>query len=101
MDELLKINLNIAERLYPMKIRPEEERKLRNSAELVNSLINKYKKAYSQKDVQDLLAMSCLQIASELKEVEERNDANKMKEEINVIIQEINDFNIEKKNSTA
>ena len=101
MDELVKININIAERVYPMKVRPESERNLRTAAELINSLITKYKKAYAGKDLQDLLAMASLQIASELRENEDKNESGKIKEEISGIIQEINDFNIEIKRKIA
>ena len=61
MDDKLSITLNIAERTYPLKISRSEEEKLRKASSLINQTVSQYKKRYSGKDTQDLLAMASLQ----------------------------------------
>ena len=61
----ISIKINIADRVYPLKINIEEEEIVRRAAKLINDRIKELQDKYAVKDKQDLLAMSALQFASE------------------------------------
>ncbi|GAJ21014.1 unnamed protein product, partial [marine sediment metagenome] len=61
MDEKLSIRVNVADRYYPLKIDRRDEEKIRRAAKMINEKVLKYKQKYSDKDVQDFLAMAALQ----------------------------------------
>ena len=64
MNEFIKIKLEIANRLYPLTIKPEQEEGLRKSALRIDQMIKKFEKNYEVRDKQDVLAMCALQFAS-------------------------------------
>ena len=75
-SELININLVIADRPYPLKIKPEEEEVVRRAAKKLNSKVKELQGQYAAKDKQDYLAMCAL-----MNEVE--NLGNKEKITIN------------------
>lgn len=77
--EYLRIKLNIADRLYPLTIKPQQEEGLRRAAKKIEQLSKKFEETYEVKDKQDVLAMCALQFASEaeqksIKEVDENQE---------------------------
>ena len=56
MDEL-SIKIKIAEREYPMKVRRDEEERVRVAARLINDKMKSYREQFGIDDKQDLLAM--------------------------------------------
>jgi cell division protein ZapA len=60
MSELININLIIADRPYPLKVKPEEEELVRTVARQINEKVKEFQSLYSAKDKQDFLAMSAL-----------------------------------------
>jgi cell division protein ZapA len=56
MDEL-SIKLRIADREYPMKVRKDEEERVRAAGKSINDKLKSYSEQYGLKDHQDLLAM--------------------------------------------
>ncbi len=71
MDRKQTINLNIAERFYPLKIdKEDDEERIRKAARLINDRLFQYKQRYSDKDVQDFLAIAALQFAVKALEME-------------------------------
>lgn len=62
MDKIA-LKIIIAGRTYPLTINKEEEVVIRNAADRINSNIQKLQGSYAVKDMQDLLAMTSLQIA--------------------------------------
>ncbi len=71
MDKI-DLKIVVAGRTYPLKINKEEEVAIREAADRINSNIEKLKGNYAVKDMQDLLAMTALQIA-----VQQKNTASK------------------------
>jgi cell division protein ZapA len=65
MSELININLIIADRPYPLKVKPEEEELVRNVAKQINEKVKELQSLYSAKDKQDFLAMSALMASVE------------------------------------
>lgn len=65
LGSLDKVSLKIviAGRTYPLTIKQEEEEAIKAAAERINSNIQKLQGSYAVKDMQDLLAMTTLQIA--------------------------------------
>ena len=55
--EQLSVKIKIADREYPMKVRPEDEEKVRHAGKVINEKIKKYKEQFGLEDKQDLLAM--------------------------------------------
>lgn len=64
MNELLKIKLSIANRIYPLTIAPEQEQGLRLAAQKIENTVKKLEQSYSVQDKQDVLAMCALQFAA-------------------------------------
>lgn len=65
----LNVKISVAGRLYPMRISPESEELIRNSAKKIDETIKRYQKSYEVKDKTDGLAMSALEfcVANESK----------------------------------
>ena len=55
--EQLSVKIKIAGREYPMKVKPEDEERVRNAGREINERIRKYKEQFGIEDKQDLLAM--------------------------------------------
>ncbi|GGE16681.1 cell division protein ZapA [Psychroflexus salis] len=65
MDEILKIKISIADRVYPLSIKASQEEGLRKAAKKIEAVIKKYEQSYAVRDKQDVLAMCALQFAAE------------------------------------
>ena len=63
MDELT-ISVTIADRPYRIRIKKEEEERIRKAAKLINERIKQYSENYAFKDRQDLIAMVSLEFAN-------------------------------------
>ena len=74
MDEKLSIRVNVADRYYPLKIDRRDEEKIRRAAKMINEKVLKYKQRYSDKDVQDFLAMAALQYVIKVIECDTKQD---------------------------
>jgi cell division protein ZapA (FtsZ GTPase activity inhibitor) len=74
MDDKLSIRVNIIDRYYPLKIDKGDEEKIRKAGKIINEKVLQYKQKYSDKDVQDFLAMAALQYVTRLMEIEDKED---------------------------
>lgn len=61
----ISIKVNIGTRTYPLTVKPEEEDVIRQAAKNINDSIKNLQENYAVKDVQDLLAMTALQLATQ------------------------------------
>jgi cell division protein ZapA (FtsZ GTPase activity inhibitor) len=61
--EKISLKVIIAGRTYPLTINREEESAITAAAEKINTNIKKLQGNYAVKDMQDLLAMTALQLA--------------------------------------
>jgi cell division protein ZapA len=89
MDDKLSIRVNVADRYYPLKVERENEEKIRKAARMINEKVLQYKQRYTDKDVQDFLAMAALQYVIKLTEEEEKLENNYIPDAINELIQKI------------
>lgn len=62
----LSIKVNIADRIYPLRVEVEEEELVRSAAKNINEKIKVFQENYAVKDKQDLLSMAILQYATEV-----------------------------------
>jgi cell division protein ZapA (FtsZ GTPase activity inhibitor) len=72
MDDKLSIRVNVADRYYPLKVERDDEEKIRRAARMINEKVLQYKQRYTDKDVQDFLAMAALQFVIKLADEEEQ-----------------------------
>ena len=96
MDDKLSIRVNVADRYYPLKVESENEERIRKAARLINEKVLQYKQRYSDKDVQDFLAMASLQYVIKLNEDEERLISDKLPEALRELARKIDDVLEEK-----
>ncbi len=54
---LLSVKLKIGDREYPMKVKPEEEERVRNAGKAINERLKTYREKFGIDDKEDLLAM--------------------------------------------
>ncbi|WP_293931665.1 cell division protein ZapA [Sphingobacterium sp. UBA6645] len=60
----ISIKINIADRVYPLRVETEEEEVIRYAAKLINEKIKELQDNYAVRDKQDLLSMCVLQYAT-------------------------------------
>ncbi|MBG0860900.1 MAG: cell division protein ZapA [Bacteroidales bacterium] len=89
MDDKLSIRVNVADRYYPLKVERENEEKIRKAARMINEKILQYKQRYTDKDVQDFLAMAALQYVIKLTEEEEKLENDYIPDTLKELIQKI------------
>jgi cell division protein ZapA (FtsZ GTPase activity inhibitor) len=89
MDDKLSIRVNIADRYYPLKIEQKDEERIRKAAKLINEKVLQYKQRYTDKDVQDFLAMAGLQFVIKMLEYEDGQDSSGFVENIKELSEEL------------
>lgn len=92
MEDKLSININIADRMYPLRIERSEEEGIRRAAKIINDRIAQYRQKYVSKDIQDCLAMATLQFVIQKFDTEKRIDISPLVEELEVMNDYLADF---------
>ncbi len=64
-QELININVIVADRPYRLKIKPQEEETVRQAAKSINDKLKEFSAQYGAKDKQDYLAMVTILFAVE------------------------------------
>ncbi|WP_128330360.1 cell division protein ZapA [Apibacter sp. HY039] len=85
-----KVNIRVAGRNYPLVVQEDEEEVLRNAAKRLEEYVVRFEKNYSISEKQDALAMSALQLASELENL--LKEKTKEQEEILLRIKKISNL---------
>jgi cell division protein ZapA len=89
MDKIA-LKIVVAGRTYPLTIKKEEERVILAAAERINTNIQKLQGSYAVKDMQDLLAMTALQIAVQQNaETKPSQNSDLLNEDIKKILDKI------------
>ncbi len=89
---MLSIKVQIAERFYPLKIKRQDEEKIRKAARLINDKILKYKQRYTDKDSQDFMAMAALQFVINLVDCEQQQNVVSLEEELGSLSSELDEL---------
>ena len=89
----LSIKINIANRVYPLTVKMEEEEGIRKTARMINDRIREYEQDYAVKDKQDLLAMCALEYGTSndnaLKQFTEMDDLLTEVKSLNELAKEV------------
>jgi len=88
----LSIKVNIAGRTYPLTIERSEEEMIRKAADNINASINDLKENYAVKDMQDLLAMTALQLSTKSNTISKEVEDDKVANELKTLDKELSDF---------
>ncbi|MDQ3683545.1 MAG: cell division protein ZapA [Bacteroidota bacterium] len=64
-EELIPLNLLIADRTYRVRISPKDEEVVRKTAKTINDKLVEFKIAFAGKDMQDYIAMVLVWFATE------------------------------------
>ncbi len=91
MDDKLSIRVNVADRYYPLNVERDNEERIRKAARMINEKVLQYKQRYSDKDVQDFLAMASLQYVIKLNEDEEKLVTDELPEALRELVRKIDD----------
>ncbi len=89
MDDKLSIRVNLADRYYPLKVDRRDEEKIRKAGKIINEKVLQYKQKYSDKDVQDFLAMAALHYVTKLIEHEDQKDTSQLVQSIKELNEEL------------
>ena len=92
MEEQLSIKVQIAERFYPLKIKQQDEEKIRKAAKLINAKVLQYKQRYTDKDAQDFMAMAALQFVINLLDCEQQQNVVSLEKELGVLSSELDEI---------
>ena len=92
MEDELAINITIAERRYPMRIKRSDEEKIRKAAKIINERILQYQERYVGKDNQDFLAMSSIQFVVQVLDLMNENNTEPIMQEIGHLNEELTKY---------
>ena len=70
MEQLILANILIGDRNYRLRVKPEDEEKLRKTVKIINEKIIEFKTNFAGKDMQDYVAMVLIWLATEQTESE-------------------------------
>lgn len=71
--EDLSIKIKIADREYPMKVKLQDEERIRTAGKLINEKLKSYREQFGIEDKQDLLAMVAFDSLVDKMAVEDTN----------------------------
>jgi cell division protein ZapA len=91
-EDMLSIKVQIAERFYPLKIKRQDEEKIRKASKLINDKVLQYKQRYTDKDTQDFMAMAALQFVINLIDCEQQQNVVSLEEELGVLSSELDEL---------
>ena len=91
-NEMLSIKVQVAERFYPLKIKRQDEEKIRKAARLINDKVLQYKQRYTDKDTQDFMAMAALQFVINLLDCEQQQNVVSLEKELGVLSSELDEL---------
>lgn len=91
LDEMdtLSIKIKIGDRDYPMKVKVEDEARIRRAGKLINDKLKRYREEFGLDDRQDLLAMVAFDCMVETMELNEMSSEDS--EKVTSTIRQIND----------
>lgn len=92
MEDMLSIKVQIAERFYPLKIKRQDEEKIRKASKLINDKVLQYKQRYTDKDTQDFMAMAALQFVINLIDCEQQQNVVSLDEELGNLSSELDEL---------
>ncbi len=99
MEDKLSIKVIVADKIYPLKVRREDEERYRKAAKMINEKLVKYKQTFKDISEQDFLAMVSLHFATNYLLMEEEIDqtpvVNNLSELNEMLLSHIDKYNLE------
>ncbi len=99
MEDKLSIKVSIADKLYPMRVRREDEERYRKAAKMINEKLLKYKQTFKDSSEKDFLAMVSLHFATNYLLMEEKIDQTPVIDKLNELndslLSHIDEYNLE------
>jgi cell division protein ZapA len=94
MDEKFIIRVDIADKIYTLRIKREDEQLFRDAAKHLRIKMNQYRQKYvqSERDPKELLAMAALQLAVDKLQLKDRNDTVSFTDKIKQLTGEIESY---------
>lgn len=78
MSDIISINVTIGDRMYPLKVRSEDEPVVRQAEQLINHKYSEFQLRFSGQEKLDYLAMSSLMNMVEIMKLQEDDSAMKL-----------------------
>lgn len=82
----LSIKVVVAGRTYPLSVNESEEKRVLKAADDINKALKVLKDNYAVRDMQDLLAMTALQLASKSETSKTQESESKRVEEVEKLL---------------
>jgi cell division protein ZapA (FtsZ GTPase activity inhibitor) len=90
MSNKISLKIIVAGRTYPLHVHEHEVKKVEKAADDINKSIKLLQDNYAVKDMQDLLAMTALQLATKSSSTkQETSDYSDIEESLNDLLNEI------------
>lgn len=88
---LLSVKIKIADREYPMKVKPEEEQRVRAAGKFINDQLKMYRSKFGIDDKEDLLTMVAFdsmiaKLKSEEADNTDNDELHQKVESLNILI---------------
>ena len=74
MSEQISIKVNIADTVFPLKVKMEDEEHIRKAVDLINNKVTSYTNQFGVKDKLAALSMCALELTSELLNADTHKD---------------------------
>ena len=84
-EELIPVNILIADRTYRIKTSPSDEEAVRKTVKLINDKILEFKTNFAGKDMQDYIAMVIIWYATQASETSSAAMIEQLSENLNKI----------------
>ena len=91
-EEKLNITIKIGAKSYPMNVRRSEEEKYRQASKLAQEQFLKYKKAFYDKPIDDILAMTVLDLAKKNIDLYSQKGSPEVFLELSDIVNDLGDY---------
>jgi cell division protein ZapA (FtsZ GTPase activity inhibitor) len=70
----LSIEVHIAGRVYPLRLKEQEAETARRASELINETLRSMEQRFGVRDMQDLFAMASLQLVTQLLDIDQQSE---------------------------
>jgi cell division protein ZapA len=92
MNNTLSINIKIDNRVYPLVVDRNDEKRYRDAAKELNEIIQSFRSDYPDKDSQDVIAMAAFQVVYQNLQEKENADQSPLISDLKDLQDDITDF---------
>ena len=92
MNNTLSINIKIDNRVYPLVVNRNDEKRYRDAAKELNEIIHSFRNDYPDNDSQDVIAMAAFQMVYQNFQEKENADQSPLISDLKDLLDDITDF---------